>query len=536
MESLRRINDAGGFPLKRGQRLLGPAFTHTSVGLAIADRDGRFIEANSAFLDTVARSFEQLSRETLDSIAHPDEREQNRANIEALYQGEIPDFQVEKRYLRPDGTAVWVRNSISPLRDENGEPVYTICISENIDARRRAETANAQALETLELATRAADLGVWDVDIRTGVMDWSPRCRELFGVSPDAQLTMDNFYAALHPEDQPRLREMIEKVLDPCERAHYDAEYRIKRPNGEIRWAAATGLAYFEPDTHGQNRAVRFIGVISDVSQRRRAVEALIQAEKLAATGRLAASIAHEINNPLEAVTNLMFLLRQVDDSSERRNYLALAEQEIKRVSEIATQTLRFYRDPAGPTVCDVNALISSVLTLFHGRAHLLGIEPQTRLAEGCKVYGSQGELRQVFVNLLSNALDAMPTPANEFGPRRTSSQTHPELGRVRGRLHVRTSVRQVPKHGVRVTIADTGEGMSADTRERLFRPFFTTKSSTGTGLGLWLSLEILNKHGATIRVRSKKGCGTVMSVFFPDSRKSRDLNAAVGVSVSSGW
>lgn len=220
--------------------------------------------------------------------------------------------------------------------------------------------------------------------------------------------------------------------------------------------------------------------------------------EKLAATGRLAASIAHEINNPLEAVTNLIYLLRHASDATERESYLELAEEEIKRVSEIATQTLRFYRDPAGPTMCDVNALLSSVLTLFHGRTHLLRIEPEVRMGEGAVVYGSVGELRQVFVNLVSNALDAMPES---------------------GRLYVRTCRHGGERAGLRVTVGDTGLGMDAATRERLFRPFFTTKSSTGTGLGLWLSLEILNKHGATIRVRSAKERGTVMSVFFPERR-----------------
>ena len=514
MESLRRISDASGTPLQHGQRLLGPAFAHTSVGMAIADREGRFVEANLAFLNTVGRNFEELSQETTDSITHPDERAANNAGIEALYEGQLPDFQIEKRYLRPDGTAVWVRNSLSPLRDENGNPVYTICLSENIDAARRAEMASAQARETLELATRAADLGVWDVDMRSNAMDWSPRCREIFGVPLDKPLTLDDFYAGLHPEDRPRLEDLIAKVLDPRERRSYDAEYRVLRPDGEIRWAAATGLAYFDRlGPNAEEQPMRFIGIIVDVTERRRALEKLVETEKLAATGRLAASIAHEINNPLEAVTNLMYLLRQASDPTERESYLSMAEQEIRRVSEIATQTLRFYRDPAGPTLCDVNGLLNSVLTLFHGRAHLLGVEPQTRYGSKAMVYGSQGELRQVFVNLVSNALDALPR---------------------RGRIYVRTCFHDGARKGLRVSVADTGHGMDAATRERLFRPFFTKKSSTGTGLGLWLSLEILNKHGATIRVRSAQGRGTVVSIFFPE-RTSGEALAAVQGTASLG-
>lgn len=496
MESLRRINEASGSP--DGKRLLGPAFAHTAVGLGIADRNGKIIEANSAFLEIVGRSFEELSRETVDSITHPDDRAVNAAGIQRMHSGEAPDFLIEKRYVRPDGTEVWVRNSLSALRDENGEPIYTICISENIDSQRRAEQASARARETLELATRAADLGVWEVNLLNGELRWSARCYEIFGVPENIALTWEDFYSRLHAEDRERVRALTIEALDPALRRTVNSEYRVFRPSGEVRWAAATAVAYFEPvrGDGAEARAVRLIGTIVDITERRRAVDALVQAEKLAATGRLAASIAHEINNPLEAVTNLLYLLREAKDADERASYLSLAEEEIRRVSEIATQTLRFYRDPSGPTVCNLTTLLESVLTLFNGRAHLLGIEPRMRFAEGCSLYGSQGELRQVFVNLIGNALDAML-----YG----------------GRLMVRTCKHAGEHAGVRATIADTGEGMSRETMTRLFRPFFTTKSSTGTGLGLWLSLEILNKHGATIRVRSRRGAGTAVSVFFPE-------------------
>ncbi|HVG27702.1 MAG TPA: PAS domain S-box protein [Acidobacteriaceae bacterium] len=498
MESLRRINAASGVSAGEKGRLLGPAFAHTSVGLAIADREGHFVEANSAFLDIVGRTFQELQGETVRSITHPDDWAETARETGLLYAGEAPDIQMEKRYVRPDGTTVWVRNSLSPLRDESGEPVYTIAISENIDSRKRAEQATAEARETLELATRAADLGVWDLNPLTEELRWSPRCREIFGVAMDAPLRMEDFLDRVHPEDRPRIVELVERVLDPQIRASYSADYRVIHPSGEERWASSTGMAYFEPvpGSRGEERAVRFLGTVADITERRRGVEALVQAEKLAATGRLAASIAHEINNPLEAVTNLLFLLRDATDATERMSYVSLAEQEIRRVTEIATQTLRFYRDPSGPTVCDVAALIESVLTLFHGRAHVLMVGAETRLCDDCTVFGSQGELRQVFVNLVGNALDAMPRG---------------------GRLLVRTRVYRGDRPGVRATVADSGQGMTEETKKRLFRPFFTTKASTGTGLGLWLSLEILVKHGASIRVRSRPGRGTVVSVFFPE-------------------
>jgi PAS domain S-box-containing protein len=498
MESLRRINQASGVPPFETHRpLLGPAFAHTAVGLAIADLQGNIVEANSAFLDIVGRNFSELSCETVESITHPDDREANAAAYRTLQTGEIPDFQIEKRYCRPDGAVVWVRNSLSLLCDSEGEPMYVIAISENINDRRRAEEASSHARETLAIATEAGGVGIWDVDMITGHMTWSSICRDIFGVPHGVALTLDDFYVGLHADDRERLKDIIMRVADPDIREIYDAQYRIVRPSGELRWAHATGRSYFERDpSSGQDRCVRFVGAIRDITEQRKSIGALIQAEKLAATGRLAASIAHEINNPLEAVTNLLFLLRDSKEADERNAYLALAEEEIKRVSEICMQTLRFYRDPSGPAPCDLDTMLNSVLSVFNGRLHLLNIEPETRLSAAGSVFGSQGELRQVFVNFVSNALDAMPNG---------------------GRLLLRVRSTSATRRGTYVTVADSGEGMSPETLRRIFQPFFTTKTATGTGLGLWLSLEILNKHGASVSVRSQVGKGTAIRVFFPE-------------------
>ncbi len=501
MESLRRIGGTiDGPALKPGEHLLGPTFAHTSVGLAIADLQGHFVEANSGFLTIVGRTLEQLSRETILSITFEEDRSIKIEGIRSLLAGEKPDFLQQKRYCRPDGSLVWVRNTISLLRDSHGKPVYTLAICEDIDTRRRAEEASLQAKEAFELATRAADLGVWDMNVLTGEFDCSARCHEIFGFPEGQPLTLKDFIERMHPEERERVTTLVERSLDPALREIFVAEYGIVRPSGERRWAAGHGKAYFAPvpGGHGEERAVRFVGTISDVTDRRRSVEALIQAEKLAATGRLAASIAHEINNPLASVINLLYLLRREEDPEQRSTYLAIAEQEISRVSEISTQTLRFYRDPSGPTICDIPGILHSVLTLFHGRMNLLQVEPKTCFVENTSVLGSQGELRQVFVNLIGNALDAMPTGG------RLLVHARPGLSAATARP------------GIRVTIADTGEGMDRATVARIFEPFFTTKKATGTGLGLWLSLEILLKHNASIRVRSAPGHGTVVTMFLP--------------------
>ena len=224
-----------------------------------------------------------------------------------------------------------------------------------------------------------------------------------------------------------------------------------------------------------------------EATERKRAEEALRKTEKLAAAGRLAASIAHEINNPLEAVTNLLYLLRhQPSLDEEATGYADLAQQEISRVAEMTQQTLRFYRQSTLPVVANIAELLESVLTLYMGRLVALQIEVSRKIGPDVELYCFSGELRQVFANLIGNAIDAMATGGHLWLSVRRS----------------RSWVDGTP--GIRLFVADNGCGMTAATRQRIFEPFFTTKETTGTGLGLWVSGEIIAKHNATVRVVSR--------------------------------
>jgi len=253
---------------------------------------------------------------------------------------------------------------------------------------------------------------------------------------------------------------------------------------------------------------VRWAGIIvRDVSERARAEEALRRTEKLAATGRLAASIAHEINNPLEAITNLLFLLRNFSGLSEPAlQYLTMAEHEARRITEIAQQTLRFYRQSTLPIRTDVGELVDSVLELYRGRMNTLNIAVKRKFRPDAELLCFEGEIRQVIANLVGNAVDAIPSSG----------------GRIL--VHARYSQRwdSTGTPGVRLTVADTGSGMPPDVRNRIFEPFFTTKEATGTGLGLWVSHEIIVKHHGQVRVRSRaasrgRSSGTVFHIFLPD-------------------
>ena len=229
------------------------------------------------------------------------------------------------------------------------------------------------------------------------------------------------------------------------------------------------------------------------------AAEALRKAEKLAVAGRLSASIAHEINNPLEAVTNLLYLMASATTLDQVKRYLVIAEDELARVSEITRQALRFHRGNTQPADVKVSAILDSALALYKLRLDAKSIVVDRRFDHSATIVGFAGELRQLLVNLISNSFDAL---------------------QAGGTLHLRVS-RVAENHngrrpGVRVVIADTGIGIPLAIRDKVLEPFVSSKAETGTGLGLWISSEIVRRHGGALRFRSRPGSGTVFSIFLP--------------------
>src|SRR5579863_3477468 len=298
----------------------------------------------------------------------------------------------------------------------------------------------------------------------------------------------------LHPEDRERTRRAIEDSI--ANHTQYDIEYRAVSKDGKQKWIRATGRTAY--DAAGQ--PIRFDGVTQDVTALKQTREALIRSEKLAVVGRLAATISHEINNPLAAVTNLLYLIKENSKEEMVKALSETAEQELARVSHIVTHTLRFNRQTNGASREKLSELLESSVAIYQARMKDAGIEIVRDYRDTEQVWCFGSELRQVFANLIGNSFDA-------------SKRGGRLLLRTRDARHARTGER-----GVRVTIADSGAGMDKATRQRLFEPFFTTKGDNGTGLGLWVSREILKKHHATIGVRSERlaeRSGTTFSIWL---------------------
>ena len=343
-------------------------FEHAATGLAITDVTGNVVNVNKAFARIVDRSPAEMHNANLFGWTHPEDQSRHEELLKQLLRAEIPGFVIEKRYMRADGSVVWVRNSVSLMSSEQSPSGHLISICEDINDRKRAE-------------------------------------------------------------------------------------------------------------------------------------EVLERQEQMASIGRLTSSILHEINNPLEAVGNLIFLARQAGNPGDASRYLQHAEEELAHASRITSQGLKFHRQSSAVTSTNVVELLSSVLALFNGKLKEARVHVDLATHDAPELICFPGEIRQVFVNLISNAVDSMAAD-----------------GVLKLRVRPGTDWR-TGERGVRVTIADTGEGMSVENRKFIYQAFFTTKGARGSGLGLWVTSNIVKKHRGCIHVRSKRasrGGGTVFSLIFP--------------------
>ncbi|MFZ1938950.1 MAG: ATP-binding protein, partial [Terracidiphilus sp.] len=266
-----------------------------------------------------------------------------------------------------------------------------------------------------------------------------------------------------------------------------------------------------------KDEAGRIVGaakIARDITDRKRAARILLMTERLAAVGRLAATVAHEINNPLEAVTNLVYLAKTASSQATVVNFLSAAEEQLASVSHLTRQTLGFYRETGGMRRIDLNEIVSSLLTVFAAKATNKGIQLDREVKTDLAICAIPGEIRQLVANLVSNSIDAIHG-----------------AGRIRIRVNSARHWANRRESGIRITVSDTGIGISSEARPRVFEPFFTTKRDVGTGLGLWVCKSIVDNHHGDVQIRSSATPGeswTVVSIFLP---LNQPLHSAVNPS-----
>ncbi len=338
-----------------------------------------------------------------------------------------------------------------------------------------------------------ADDAIVSKDLNGVVTSWNEGAFHMFGYTAEEMIGQPIF--RIIPDELHYEEEEILRTLRAGRRIDHFETIRRKK-NGDAVEVSVT----ISPVRDDAGNLVGASKIARDISDRKRVERLLIQSEKIAATGRMAAAVAHEINNPLESLMNLVYLARQ-NSSPEGKAYkfLTTAEEELERVSHIARQTLGFYQDSNAPREIYLHDLLESVLTVYRSKMLTAGISVDTQFNDLQKVSVSRGEMLQVFSNVIVNAIDAMP----EGG-----------LLQIALRKLITSN-----GSGIQSVIRDNGTGIKPEHLDKVFEPFFTTKGQTGTGIGLWVAKQLLEKRGCQISITSsteKDNSGTTITIFIP--------------------
>jgi PAS domain S-box-containing protein len=405
--------------------------------------------------------------------------------------------------IRADGTEVAIDDSAAPIPGEDGEISGIVLIFRNISEQRLLEQQREKLLR--EVRARYAELEATynNAAIAMAIIDANDfrytrannKLCEMLGQSREQVVGSKVTDIAA---DVPGLIEALTSVAAGKPVAGGILEGELSTSPGTRRFWTMDYMPVFGPD----GSVVAIAAASAEITRLKQAEAALMQSEKLAAVGRLASSIAHEINNPLESVTNLLYLARGSDPSPQVREYLDIAERELQRVSTITNQTLRFHKQTTRPTELACDQLFGEILSIYQGRLINSNIAVEMRNHARRPILCYEGEIRQVVSNLIGNAIDAIGPHGGRILLRSRETRDH------------HTGVQ-----GLVITIADNGPGMSPETAARIFEPFFSTKGFSGTGLGLWISQEIVERHKGRLSVRSTQrpgASGTAFMLFLP--------------------
>jgi PAS domain S-box-containing protein len=494
--------------------------------VGLLDASGTVLEVNQAALDALGIKFSDVEGKPFWTTFWWQVSEEVNATLrESILRaskGECVRWDVEI-YGRAGGKqTIIIDASLTPVKDEQGNIVFITFEGRDITekkaneleiARWREQAAQLASLKEKELVVNnerklaqeasqrlsaivaSSDDAIVSKDLRGVVTSWNASAEKMFGFSAE-EMIGEPITKIIPPElhaDETRILSTIARG----ERIEHFETVRVTKYGERVEVSLTVS-----PLKDETGKIVGAAKIARDITQRKKAENALHTAERLASVGRLAATIAHEINNPLEALTNLVYLARHAENQEDAQRYLVGAEEELERVSHLTRQTLGFYRETKTASKVRIGSLVTPLLTVFGSRTRNKGVEISAEVDDDPEINAVPGEIRQLVANLVGNSIDAVNGG-----------------GRIRVRVSAAKRRGATPAEGVRITVADNGSGISRELRAQLFEPFFTTKKEVGTGLGLWVCKSIVEKHRGVIRVKSSTRPGkswTVFSVFLP--------------------
>jgi PAS domain S-box-containing protein len=432
-------------------------------------------------------------KEFLHGFLHPDDRNDFREAVRQTLAHGAP-LHFEGLMYRADGTLcrIELRGNLQPGAAGSHDKIIGT-IRDVTELRRTEEALRDSAKHLNELAAIVASSE--DVIISKNldgiITSWNDSATKVFGYTAEEMIgtsILRLIPEALHSDEEIIISNI--RAGRPIE--HFET-IRLAKDGRQIEVSLSVS-----PIKDANGHIVGASKILRDVSNRRRIEQSLLQAEKIAATGRMAATIAHEVNNPLEAVMNLLYLLRSKVTDEDGANYLAQAESELGRVSHIAKQTLGYYREHAAASLTSMKEIAEQALRIYEPRCAAAGIAIERSFSSSRRVVIRRGEMTQTISNLIANAIYAMPSG---------------------GRLSVAVCDTESPASGVMLTVKDDGEGIPPGILPKVFDAFFTTRDTVGTGIGLFVAKQFVEGHGGLLSIESHtepECCGTTVRVFLP--------------------
>jgi PAS domain S-box-containing protein len=426
---------------------------------------------------------------------HPEDMAKMPALFEEANRTGVMEF--EYRYNHP--VTGLRRFYCKGARLQAGDRMFGVVM--DVTERKRAEEASLR----LAAIVQSSDDAIVSKDLNGIVTSWNAAAERMFGYKPEEIIGRP--ITTIIPAELRSDEDMILGKIRRGEKVDHFETVRVTK-TGERLDVSLT----ISPVKDESGRVIGAAKIARDVGQRKRAEEALRTSEKLASVGRLAATVAHEINNPLAAVVNLIYLIKKHPDLPPAvRRYVNTAEEELNRISSLTKQTLGFYREERGAAPMHLGELLRNLVAVFSPRVQNKSVNLKLQVRSDPEIVAVKGEIRQLVANLLGNSVDAVP-----------------QNGFITLRIKAVNTPNRTP--GVRFTIFDTGPGIPQRIRTRIFEPFFTTKKDVGTGLGLWICKAIVEKHKGTLRLRSRTTPGkswTAFSIFLPaDAAAESEMSA----------